>query len=415
LKRRETLSFFVLPFAAVAGLFLVFSALNRAAIRRGTEALVEEQLQASAEILKVDIGELLERGEPADGVLARYAGAENIYFLALLDGRGEILGWISRFEGYLPFSRAGLPASGSWVIGSPAGRIFNVLATFATGDGAEYRLYLGYSLARLEGLLADSRRKAWLLFGAVAAAGLVVFLGVLRTHRRYLAKAEEALAEREEKDRFKELSGFASGVAHEIKNPMNSLALLFDLLQKKAPPGMAGDVVLGREEVRKVAEIVDRFSEAARPLALRKSAVRLADLAEEIRAARAGPAGGGGAAVRVSVEEDVNVSADRSLLGRALDNLVRNAVESGPRSEVVIRVARRKRGAVLRVEDDGPGLPPGAEDRLFEPFFSTKSSGLGVGLYLARKIVEAHEGKLTAERRPEGGAAFTIEFQGKHP
>jgi signal transduction histidine kinase len=393
----------------------VLATINRSFVREKTERLAEGHLLASAEILKAAVRDLLEENVPAGRVLQGFEGAEEIFFMAVLDARLEVLDWASRFEGYLPFSRQDIPQKETWIIDSPAGRIFNVVKPFTTSGGTSYFLYLGTSLGGLEDMLARSRRNSWLIFGVLAAAGLLLFGGVFRLHRQSLERAEEAIAERKEKERLKEISGFTAGIAHEVKNPLNSLALLHEMMSRNAPPELTGDLALGQAEVRKIAAIIDSFSDAAKPLSPRRIPLRLAAVADEVRSALLPQAEAKGLSLLVEDRERTVASVDRGLLAQALLNLVRNAVEATDRGGVKIEIVRKKGAAVIRIEDTGRGIPAGIADRLFEPFATSKPDGLGVGLFLARKIVAAHDGTLTASARPGGGAVFTIELPGGRP
>ena len=262
-------------------------------------------------------------------------------------------------------------------------------------------------------MLGRSRGNFWLVFAAMAAAGFALFRGVYRLHRNSVARAEEAEAERQEKERFKAISGFTAGVAHEIKNPLNSLSLLFEMLGRKARADMSEDIALGKGEVERIARTIDRFSETIRPLALRREAVPLASLLESVRTALGEEAEAKGVPVRVAVDPPaLKASVDRDLLAQALSNLVRNALEATDRGEIRVSAAGRKKSVVIRVEDTGMGLPPEDLDRIFEPFHSSKPSGLGVGLFLVRNIVQAHGGTIAASPRPGGGSVFTIELPG---
>ncbi len=103
------------------------------------------------------------------------------------------------------------------------------------------------------------------------------------------------------------------------------------------------------------------------------------------------------------------VYADSTLLRRLMQNLIGNAVQHGGDRQplqVVVGCDRRGREVELRVDDNGPGIPPELQDRLFEPFRRGSRRGYGLGLAIARRIVEAHGGRIWAETRPEGGASF---------
>jgi C4-dicarboxylate-specific signal transduction histidine kinase len=106
--------------------------------------------------------------------------------------------------------------------------------------------------------------------------------------------------------------------------------------------------------------------------------------------------------------------ADAQLLEQVLMNLVTNAVQAlaeaeGPR-RIEIASALSGGGVVIRVADSGPGVPPEAGERIFDPFFTIKKDGSGIGLALSQRIVSDHGGRLTAGRSRWGGAEFTIEM-----
>lgn len=228
-----------------------------------------------------------------------------------------------------------------------------------------------------------------------------------------MARTEEAAGERQEKERFRELSGFTAGIAHEIKNPLNSLALLCEMMEKNAPDVLAGDAALGRIEVQKISRILDRFSAVLRPLDLRLETIEADAVIGDAVEAASPAAVSKGIPIRREPGSGPRLRADRGLLAQALFNIVRNGLEASADGEIVIRAEKNKAGVLISVEDSGPGIPAADRDRIFEPFFSTKADGLGVGLFLARKIVEAHGGRISAADRKSGGSVFRIELPGE--
>ncbi len=162
MKRQNFLLFFSLPFLGLVVLFFVFSSLNRLFIQNRVEALVEEQLQATSDILKTHLSHLLDESPAAESIFPLYSGEEDIYFMALLDEERNVLGWSSRFEGYLPLSLRDTESQRSWILESPAGPILNLFSPFPGPEGNAYFLYLGYSLNSLDIMLARSRRFFWI-------------------------------------------------------------------------------------------------------------------------------------------------------------------------------------------------------------------------------------------------------------
>lgn len=413
MRRKDFLLFFVLPYAGLLSIFFVLSALDRSFVKNKTEELVREQLLASAQILKVGIAGALNERTPSGGILHHYGGGEeSIYFMALFDEHDEIIDWISRFEGYLPFSKETALRQDSWIIDSQAGKIMNIFTPFSLRSGESYHLFLGYSLKNMEEILAYSRRNFYLIFAAIGIAGLVLFRGIYRLHGHSLRAAEKAMTEKKEKERFQAISGFAAGVAHEIKNPLNSLALLFALIRKKAPAELAEDVALGSGEIEKISRIVDRFSDSIKPLAILRENFLLEGAVEEARRSLDAELRAKGADIRFNQIKPVVLSADRNLIVQCLTNSLRNSLEAMENGVITVTAAWTKTKVSIRIEDPGCGIPEERIGRIFEPFYSTKFSGMGVGLYLVKKIVEAHEGNITVSSRPGRGTALVIELPG---
>jgi signal transduction histidine kinase len=100
--------------------------------------------------------------------------------------------------------------------------------------------------------------------------------------------------------------------------------------------------------------------------------------------------------------------ADRVLLNQAIFNIVKNAIEASDGGEVGIAVKKEKKKILISVKDSGRGMNTHEKQRVFEPFFSTKKGGMGIGLYLTRKIVEAHGGELDLISDVKKGTTFTI-------
>ena len=134
MKRKNYFLFFYLPFLSLILIFSFLSDLNRRYIIRQVEAVVYEQLKATAGILKKDINHLLQEGFSLEEVFEFYSGEENIYFMAVLDAQKNVLGWSSRFEGYLPLSARYLEPEKGWVIESPRGKIYNYFTAFPTDE-----------------------------------------------------------------------------------------------------------------------------------------------------------------------------------------------------------------------------------------------------------------------------------------
>ena len=236
----------------------------------------------------------------------------------------------------------------------------------------------------------------------------------LRQSLRDLASALDVARDKElEAERLRAFREVARRVAHEIKNPLTSMRIAVDTLSRTESGG-GGQ---GRAEVAMqvmVAE-TDRLERLAREFADfgrmpegAQSEVDLQELLEEL--GRTGVPDG----VRVSVEAN---GGRRSVMGhyeplrRAFANLLRNAAEAMKgRGAIDVRVTGDAAGCVVTIADHGPGIPEDLRPRIFEPYFTTKQDGTGLGLALVRQTIDAHRGTISVTETPGGGATFTMVF-----
>ena len=287
--------------------------------------------------------------------------------------------------------------------------------------GETARLRLGM---RLDGVRRVEERMLLRLVTTVAAAGILVALafGLAGLRRRYgaltekHARAEEALKRR---DRLAAMGELASTVAHEVRNPLNAVAMTAQRLRREflgtvpeAAPERGELVELlstMASETKRIERIVQQFLEYARPPRLAPEPVDLGALIEDA-AARARPlAEARGIRVDAAATEAGTATVDPAQLRQALDNLLRNAVEATPAGGVVSLGARREgKGHAIDVRDTGRGIEPDHLPRIFDLYFTTKPEGTGVGLAVTQQIVTAHGGTIEVDSRPGEGTTMTV-------
>jgi two-component system, NtrC family, sensor histidine kinase HydH len=227
-----------------------------------------------------------------------------------------------------------------------------------------------------------------------------------------------AVVELEEQVRLKEslarLGELTAGLAHEFRNGLATIHGYARLIDPGLVPPDYSPYVEGiRDETEALGRVVTNFLNFARPVQLTLAPVDLAgvvgsaaeDLSAEIEAR------GGTLDVR---GEFGTVDADEVLLRQAIVNLLRNAVEAcgdgavPPRVEVDGRHDAAHGLVRVSINDNGPGVPPALRDRVFQPFFTTKSHGTGLGLALVQKIVVTLNGRVSIGVSPLGGASFQV-------
>ena len=412
MKQRNVFLFFVLPFLGVFLFFALAPSWARPTSSEGRRSWSGTSSGPRPAFSARRPSRYLDEGLAPEAVLDAILSDEDLYFVALLDAKHDVLAWNSRFEGYLPISLSAVRDDQPGIIDSPAGKIFSDLSALTTKDGRRFHLYMGYALTGMEAMIARSRRTSLLLSGLVLLAGAVFFRGLYQLQSRYMAKSREADAERQEKERFREISAFTSGVAHEIKNPLNSLSLVLELLGRKVPPDSKGEVDLGKAQVRTISRIVDRFSRVVKAVRPEAEPLDLGDVLGQAVENLVAEVPAAAPRLHILAAPGVRLTADRDLLTQAFLIILKNAVEAS--ADAPVRAAGRRSGLKVEVliSDEGPGFPADVADRVFEPFFSTKENGLGIGLYLARRIIEAHGGTIEVHSREGEGTEFRISLPG---
>jgi signal transduction histidine kinase len=412
LKIKGFFYFFYFPFLGIVVLFFALSTLNRNYIKNKTEQLVQEQLKATAGILKTHISHLLVENYPKENIFSLFAGEDKIYFMALLDEKYNIIDWSSRYEGYLPISIKNGMDESSWIIDSPVGNIFNIFTFFTTEKKENYYLYLGYSLNPLEKMLVRSKQNFFFIISLFVVIGVIFFWGLYKIQSHYLERTREVEKVQKEKERFKEISAFTSGVAHEIKNPLNRLSLLMELLHKTENPSEIKEKTrIGKYEIQNISRIIDQFSSSLKPLKLNKEKTDLNDIINPVIESALKQTKKA-ITIRFPSFKPIPLTVDKNLLSQALFNLIQNSIEATDNGEISVEANRQKKKIKISIKDPGHGISKSDAEKIFKPFFSRKKQGMGIGLFLTNKIIEAHNGKLTFESEPGKGSIFSIMLTG---
>jgi two-component system sensor histidine kinase HydH len=261
-------------------------------------------------------------------------------------------------------------------------------------------LVIEFESPLIESLKTDLGRIALV---AVGAALVLVALAIALSRTTARLWRAEQLAESER--RLVALGRASAVIAHELRNPLAALKGHAQLLAEDLPEpsrAKAARVVEGAERLEGLTNVLLDFVRDA-PIEVR--AVEPFELAERALASLPKE--------RLKIDlsgapKALEVDPERTSL--ALRNLVQNAVQATPEggAPVEVRIKGNAREGVIEVRDHGPGLTPGAEAQIFEPFVTTKTRGTGLGLSIARRIAEQHGGTLTGETHREGGAVFRL-------
>mgnify|MGYP003586852473 CR=1 FL=1 len=240
--------------------------------------------------------------------------------------------------------------------------------------------------------------------------GAVVILRDITRDREQEARVIES-------ERLNALTLLAAGVAHEIGNPLNSLHIHLQLIEreieglpKEKAEGLRELADVARKEVGRLDQIITQFLRAIRPttpsfergslkhvldetLAFLKHEIRDRDVLVEVECADDLPA----------------VQIDPAQIKQAFFNIIRNAIQAMPGGGLLkISLAASDRFVMVSFKDTGPGIPPEELGRIFEPYHTTRKEGSGLGLMIVQRIVREHGGQIEVHSEPRVGTTFTI-------
>jgi two-component system sensor histidine kinase PilS (NtrC family) len=209
------------------------------------------------------------------------------------------------------------------------------------------------------------------------------------------------------------LGRLAAGMAHELRNPLGSVSGSLEMLQESAQLDDTEQHLVGimLRELNRLNDLVTQMLDLARPRAPAPRDVDLAWLTRDVVQALAVAPEARDLQFKVDFADALLISADPDQMRQLLWNLLRNASQAAPtESEVLVSGRWRDRWVRLEISDSGAGVDLGEEEKIFDPFFSTKRGGVGMGLAICRQVVEAHGGDLSVKRRDEGGTTFRIDL-----
>jgi signal transduction histidine kinase len=217
-------------------------------------------------------------------------------------------------------------------------------------------------------------------------------------------------------DRLAALGRFASSVAHELRNPLTGIATGVQYLSRGFPEGddRHESVAFILREVVRLNQIVQDLFTASRPRDLRLEPVSIRDVAERaLRGLNPTPQDAGVTIVLEGADDWPGIVADADQLLQVFLNLIQNAVqatEAGGR--IVVRAKPDGPGVAIEVEDTGAGIRPEDLQRVFDPFFTTRARGTGLGLFVTHSIVQRHRGSIEALSELGKGTLFRVRLPG---
>ncbi len=289
--------------------------------------------------------------------------------------------------------------------------------------GRSVLLRVGLDATLLEEMERDTQRRSWLRIILTIGSLFLMSVLLLAWQRQGVLKKEVdqvtlELKLREEQDRRSEkllaMGSLAAGVAHEIRNPLNTIHMIAQNLgrDENLSDSLKTQTTHIRSESARIESIVQQFLEFARP---RDPVFKEFDLSETVERLVAMHQAAG-TKEKVQFKLDVvscPVELDEEMVVEIVDNLLRNAVDAVSAGGLVqVNLTRTKSHAMLQIEDDGPGVAPEDRGKIFDLYYTTKPEGSGLGLSLVSRMVSAMDGRVSLDPSSGkgSGAKFLVQF-----
>ena len=277
-------------------------------------------------------------------------------------------------------------------------------------------IIIGLSEQELQKSIAGLRRdltRQTSLIGVLTLTLLVAAFAAIWTLFRRARRAEEQAVEAE---RLAYLGTLASGLAHEIRNPLNSLSLNMQMLEEETrqrgrKSSQKRLLEITRSELQRLERLATDFLSYARPRPLELVEVEAVELLERVREVMRGEIEARGAMVEIEDRSGgARVRVDREQINQLLINLTQNALAASADAPAAVRLVARRQGAgvALEVSDEGQGISKEDQAQMFELFFSTRKGGTGLGLAIAQRIAKAHDAGLEVESEPGAGTTVRL-------
>lgn len=296
-----------------------------------------------------------------------------------------------------------------------AGRRYDLVKPITLDDAPMGFLSIGLSMESVDAAWRQSLWSMVGLGGGILALGMLGFTAILYNQRSHMQEVKALEAEVERREHLSMMGNLAATVAHEVRNPLNAISMGLQRLKAEFRPTRdEGEyshfIELMRGEVHRLNAIVEEFLTLARPLSMKPDTVKVDQLLNELTTLTKGDAAAAGVEIEVAHHGPPPVvKADPAYLKQVLLNLVLNGLQAMPQGgKLAIETSVRDGRMRLSVSDTGVGIAQENLERIFEPYFTTRTDGSGLGLAIARRIIEGHGGAIHVTSKAGNGSRFEI-------
>jgi len=297
--------------------------------------------------------------------------------------------------------------------------IFEVVKPFSLENKTMGLIRIGYSPREIHPVLSQIKKNVALSISFFLILGISAIVLIWVNQNRHLRKMRELEDRIQLAERLSSLGHLAAGVAHEIRNPLNAMGMGLQRLKREfLPPDESKKeeyisfMELILKEIRRVNEIIEQFLTLSRPFQLNLRESSLQDLLKNLITLFQEEASSGEITLQAEIPSDLpSVQMDPERLTQAFINIMKNGMQAMGQGGVLrIEAKSLKENVEVILSDSGSGIPTEQMEKIFNYYYTTKEKGVGLGLPIAHRIIEAHGGQLKIESRVGFGTKVTVTF-----
>ncbi len=295
--------------------------------------------------------------------------------------------------------------------------IFEVVKSFPLQDNTMGLIRIGYSPKEIYPVLTQIKKNVALSIFFFLILGISAITLIWVNQNRNLSRMKEMEDRVQLAERLSSLGHLAAGVAHEIRNPLNAMGMGLQRLKREFLPSEESKkeeyisfMELILKEIRRVNEIIEQFLTLSRPFQLNLRESSLRDLLENLVTLFEEEASSLGIKLYPEIPSDLPlIKVDPEKLTQALINIMKNGMQAMGQGGILRIEAKSLKDYVeVTLSDSGSGIPPGQMEKVFNYYYTTKERGVGLGLPIAHRIIEAHQGQLKIESQVGSGTKVTV-------
>ena len=295
--------------------------------------------------------------------------------------------------------------------------IFEVVKSISLKDKTLGLIRIGYTPEEIQPILNQIKKNVFLSVFFFLMLGISAIVLIWVNQNRHFKKMKEMEDRIQLAERISSLGHLAAGVAHEIRNPLNAIGMGLQRLKREfLPPDESkreeylsfADLIL--KEIRRVNNIIEQFLTLSRPSQLNLKRSSLDDVLRHLVTLFQEEASSLGIRIQSEIPPGMPLlPIDPEKLTQALINIMRNGMQAmGQGGLLRVEAKSLKAGVEVTISDSGSGIPPEQTEKIFDYYYTTKEKGVGLGLPIAHRIIEAHGGRLKIESRVGAGTKVVI-------